>query len=127
MHNTATSLDRPPPTKNLSKHSKNIKFSDTTPPVNREGHPASVMADNKQIANAVKHYSAHYQRIEPDALLDPHFNQDTYTVSNRERHTSMALVDRGANGFVAGEECTWIGGPAPPQTVHITGMDNHQL
>ena len=39
----------------------------------------------------------------------------------------MALVDRGANGIVAGADCVWIGGPDTPRSVNITGMDNHQL
>ena len=38
----------------------------------------------------------------------------------------MALVDRGANGIVAGADCVWIGGPDTPRSVNITGMDNHQ-
>ena len=40
---------------------------------------------------------------------------------------SMALIDRGANGIVAGANCVWIGGPDTPRYINITSMDNHQL
>jgi hypothetical protein len=39
----------------------------------------------------------------------------------------IALIDRGANGIVAGNDCTWIGGPVLPRSVSITGIDNHQM
>jgi len=38
------------------------------------------------------------------------------------------LVDRGANGMVAGDDVVWIGGPdGPKRNVAITGIDNHQI
>ena len=37
------------------------------------------------------------------------------------------LIDGGANGIIAGEECVWIGGPSIPRTVDVTGIDKHQL
>mmetsp|Transcript_7590 Transcript_7590/g.17101 ORF Transcript_7590/g.17101 Transcript_7590/m.17101 type:complete len:111 (-) Transcript_7590:22-354(-) len=39
----------------------------------------------------------------------------------------MALIDRGANGFVGGADCVWLGGPVIPRHVAITGIDNHQM
>eukprot|EP00532_Pseudo-nitzschia_australis_P001585 CAMPEP_0168196100 /NCGR_PEP_ID=MMETSP0139_2-20121125/20298_1 /TAXON_ID=44445 /ORGANISM="Pseudo-nitzschia australis, Strain 10249 10 AB" /LENGTH=564 /DNA_ID=CAMNT_0008120177 /DNA_START=193 /DNA_END=1883 /DNA_ORIENTATION=+ len=39
----------------------------------------------------------------------------------------MALIDRGANGFVGGADCVWLGGPVLPRHVAITGIDNHQI
>ena len=66
---------------------------------------------------------------EPDGMpngLVVNTDKITYSVSNRKLNPrkSMALVDRGANGIVAGADCVWIGGPNNPRYVNITGMDN---
>jgi hypothetical protein len=53
----------------------------------------------------------------------------TYVVSNRNvrNKPSLGLVDRGANGIVAGEDCVWMGSPVVERKVNISGIDNHQM
>lgn len=52
-----------------------------------------------------------------------------YNVSKGKQSGSVpiALIDRGANGIVAGNDCKWVGGPVLPRSVSITGIDNHQM
>ena len=52
----------------------------------------------------------------------------TYTVSNHglQPHRG-ALVDRGANGGVAGEDIRIVDQQTPLKTVNIQGIDNHQI
>ena len=38
-----------------------------------------------------------------------------------------ALVDRGANGGIAGSDCVVIDEPMIPRTVNCTGIGNHHL
>ena len=39
----------------------------------------------------------------------------------------MALIERGANGSVGGNDCVWLGNNVLPRNVSITGIDNHQI
>ena len=112
------------------------------------GHPTRIMAQpsaslerNKQFFGTSKpnskspkytQFSAnvHHMCYEPhdhDNPISP--SVITYNVSNRKLNNPehMALVDRGANGMVAGTNCRVIGTPMHDRHVNITGMDNHQL
>ena len=53
----------------------------------------------------------------------------TYNISVRKLINMIfqALIDRGANGCVFGNDCTLIGEPTNPRFVAITGLDNHQM
>ena len=51
----------------------------------------------------------------------------TYSVSKRNITMERALVDRGANGGIAGGDCVVIDEPMIPRTVNCTGIGNHQL
>ena len=50
-----------------------------------------------------------------------------YNVSKGKQSIPIALINRGANGIVGGNDCKWIGGPVLPRNVSITGIDNHQM
>ena len=66
-------------------------------------------------------------------MLSPAWESDnatvTYSVSKHITQSAQdyGLVDGGANGIIAGEECIWIGGPSHPRKVNVTGIDQHQL
>ena len=49
-----------------------------------------------------------------------------YDISNHHRVHQSALVDRGANGGVAGNDVRVIF-KSPTRTVNIRGIDNHQI
>ena len=50
----------------------------------------------------------------------------TYSVSKHQRHFGESLVDRGANGGLAGEDMRVIA-TSPHRSVHVEGIDNHQV
>lgn len=105
-------------------------------------HPAALLADkpidlydkdgrryghiNPKHLNLCFHKWYTDKDLQIDTQLDDHIR---YKVSAQEitRNNSVSLIDRGANGCVAGAECNWIGGPVSPRNVSITGIDNHQL
>ena len=54
----------------------------------------------------------------------------TYNVSacRIRKRPKKGIVDRGANGMVASDDCVWIRGlDGPKRYVAITGIDNHQI
>jgi hypothetical protein len=50
----------------------------------------------------------------------------TYSVSKHQRKNGESLVDRGANGGLAGIDMRVIA-TSPHRTVHVEGIDNHQV
>ena len=50
----------------------------------------------------------------------------TYSVSKHERKLGESLVDRGANGGLAGTDMRVIT-TSPHRSVHVEGIDNHQV
>ena len=56
-------------------------------------------------------------------------NTVTYSVSQHISDSAQdyGLVDGGAIGIIAGEECIWIGGPVSVRKLNVTGIDKHQL
>ena len=60
---------------------------------------------------------------------DTTIKEITYHVSKGEiaKQSTMSLIDRGANGSVAGSDCVWMGNPVSLKSVSITGIDNHQI
>ena len=102
-------------------------------------HPAALLADKRvplfdpdgthrgSINN--KNYKASFHRWGADTTGTGSTDTPiTYNVSKSNRNGMLiALIDRGANGIVAGNDCTWIGGPVLPRSVSITGIDNHQM
>ena len=114
-----------------SKDSKATKSKDKALPLKSEvppAHPSRIMANEKEpIVDANGNFSGFRKQYKHEIL--PTEACKTYSVSNRSvrNKSTHALVDRGANGIVAGADCTWIGGPVVERHVHITGMDNHQI
>ena len=62
---------------------------------------------------------------EDDDLLT--YNTSYKVSAGKTQHTEYALVDRGANGFVAGADCVLIGKHITQRHVSITGINNHQM
>ena len=99
-------------------------------------HPAVLLADDKVplydnngtfrgSINAKMH--RWFDSDKDDSLQGTH--SMTYNVSKGQLSSRLhlGLIDRGANGMVAGGDCTWIGGPTMERFVSITGIDNHQM
>lgn len=55
------------------------------------------------------------------------FHQIVYSVSASKRSHAMSLIDRGANGGVAGNDVRVISKTFPHRKVDIQGIDNHQM
>ena len=55
------------------------------------------------------------------------FHQIIYSVSESRRTHAMSLIDRGANGGVAGSDVRILAKVFPPRKVDIQGIDNHQM
>ena len=55
------------------------------------------------------------------------FHQIVYSVSESKRMNPMSLIDRGANGGVAGSDVRVIAKTFPHRKVDIQGIDNHQM
>ena len=104
------------------------------------GHPASIMADNKSTSKSSNRQAynvefdywvfQHHMCFSPDSdLLDQPGSLDpfTYSVSKSNITSERALVDRGANGGIAGADCVVIDAPMVPRTAYCTGIGNHQL
>jgi hypothetical protein len=124
-----------------NQHSKGLPLKSSL----GSGNPSRVMAGmpekNKKIQQrnisfhggtyqASQHHLFYTPREEElDRNTDENTQQIVYNVSKRKVNNKQtsSLVDRGANGIVAGDDCTWIGGPSIKRSVHITGMNNHQI
>eukprot|EP00531_Pseudo-nitzschia_arenysensis_P008891 CAMPEP_0116125882 /NCGR_PEP_ID=MMETSP0329-20121206/6042_1 /TAXON_ID=697910 /ORGANISM="Pseudo-nitzschia arenysensis, Strain B593" /LENGTH=1908 /DNA_ID=CAMNT_0003619941 /DNA_START=154 /DNA_END=5877 /DNA_ORIENTATION=+ len=150
-----TTRSSPPDPSKLSESSKtatdskvNSKTSSTQSLPNKSSlgraHPARVLASKSEtnveqesqqgivdyfgyrmINKNVIHYMFYDQ---DEQQRDGVFNNEILiSKRNTRRTTTSALIDRGANGCVTGEDCVWIGGPTLERTVNITGMDNHQV
>ena len=137
-----TSRSRPPPSNSNSSKSDNDKKKTSL----GRSHPARLMAtmtqqqqhDSDDVKDRVAKFHGTTFRQYKHSI---HFNDVTaetdytkqsdieYSVSKRKinHKTSMSLIDRGANGCVAGADCKLIGLPEVERTVNITGMDEHQL
>ena len=147
-----SSSNRPPASASTTKISKNS--SDSGKPSKSHlgiGHLACMMANNKpssstRQANAHLQYYTYPSTSDDDHspihndtyqanlhMLSPAWESDnatvTYSVSKHITQSAQdyGLVDGGANGIIAGEECIWIGGPSHPRKVNVTGIDQHQL
>ena len=51
----------------------------------------------------------------------------TYTVSKRSIDRNGSLIDRGANGSIAGADVRILDTNSPVRTVNVRGIDNHEL
>lgn len=54
-------------------------------------------------------------------------NRITYEVTKRSINRTGSLIDRGANGSIAGSDVCIIETNDPPHTVNVCGIDNHEL
>ena len=59
-----------------------------------------------------------------EKIVDRNYHVSNGRIANTISNT---LIDRGANGSVAGNDCVWLGKAVLPRNVSITGIDNHQL
>ena len=62
--------------------------------------------------------------LETNDSITPEYRVSSGRTANQIPQT---LIDRGANGCVAGSDCRWMGKRIIPRNVSITGIDNHQL
>eukprot|EP00985_Skeletonema_marinoi_P021087 scaffold12763_cov85-Skeletonema_marinoi.AAC.1 len=60
-------------------------------------------------------------------LNEPVIDRPTYSVSAHRRRNTLALVDRGANGGVAGADDVKVISRIPHSGIDIQGIDNHTL
>ena len=145
---TISSLSRPPPfNSNLtqdrkiyateSKQTKKIPLKSSL----GAGSPARIMANEEDTKKRVvafhgtgrQYYAGIHLLSYEDNTYQDKLNitpsQVEYSVSRRNIKPAInhSLVDRRANGIVAGSDCIFIGGTFPERRVHVTGMDNHQV
>ena len=136
-----SSRTRPPPSNSNSNDKDKLVLKSEL----GTGHPSLIMAsktnmnqDNVKRITKFHGTGTNYQARKHHMLpVDTHtsleetanFNTIEYCVSKRRTHTqqSTALIDRGANGCVAGADCTFMGRSEVERNVHITGMDEHQI
>jgi hypothetical protein len=96
----------------------------TTPPSDRK-HPNSVYpADVRAMLGTT---NAKAKKVQWDSTYSTNVHETIYRVSNhRSTPTVGALMDRGSNGGVAGEDVRRIT-EYPTRTVTIEGIDRHQM
>ena len=127
----------PPPANSTTKRSinkTNVKF-DRRPLKSELGpaHPAVIMSDdnNREIRKASNNYQVfkHHMCLESQPSTDtkPIASTVEYSVSKGRRTLERSLVDRGANGGIAGGDCVIISQPIPSRYVDCTGIDDHQI
>ena len=104
-------------------------------------HPTAIMTDNPvklfdevgvfqgTINKSTYKMNFHKWGVNAPVPALPTTTTATYNVSKSNQSSSVpiAFIDRGANGIVARNNCTWIGGLVLPRSVSITGIDNHQM
>ena len=108
-------------------------------------HPASLLATKPiELYDKVGTYYGHVNPklinlnlhrwyTNDDEIKDSKTNEQTITTdynvsaSHAAKQIPQSLIDRGANGGVAGSDCRWMGERVTPRNVSITGIDNHQL
>ena len=107
------------------------------------GHPAIIMSDNekRQQQQARQAYKVEFEFPDDYQICEHHMcytesesdlqiapsDPVIYSVSKRNFTNEKALIDRGANGGIAGSDCVVIDAPMVPRTVNCTGIGNHQL
>ena len=133
-----TQSTKTPNSSSNNSKSHNPLLSDLDP-----AHPAVILADKKVDLydksgthhghinlNMHRWYTNEDDQLDsiPDNTGDTNTTY-TYSVSKRQisKTVTLSLIDRGANGCVAGEDCIWNGSSYNPRTVNITGIDNHKV
>ena len=137
-----TKFEKEPDTNNNDKRQPMLKKSSLG-----RGHPTRVMARKMEIEReiqqrnvsffgkddiSIKKHNIFYDELEEEldrTTATGQTHTTVYNVSKRStnRKTSSSLIDRGANGCVGGDDCVLLGYPVVERSVHITGMDDHQV
>ncbi len=117
--------DETPVSDSKTSHLNQSKSS----PAKNHPHPAGL----QRLLSSKEGVSSSPEKSSSDQEKKAHFGQlsanltDVYTISKHDLNDSkLSLIDRGANGGVAGEDMRLIF-TVPERFVDIQGIDNHQL
>ena len=92
---------------------------------NQSSRRQASLPSSRHANAAILTYSAMMARSEDNAASN---DADlTYAVSASRHASSGALIDRGANGGIAGTDCTVHEQPTPTRYVNVEGIDNHVM
>ena len=93
-----------------------------------DGDGVSSVVSNLMTPSDDLYQDAAYSICTSERVLDePVTDRTTYSVSAHRRRNTLALVDRGANGGVAGADDVKVISRIPHSGIDIQGIDNHTL
>ena len=132
------SKSRPPPSNSSNSSFNNTSNQSSNSKPTRaslsNAHPAVLMFDTDNTTYEAKTAHVDYQVFQhhmcyhDDAIELPTDDEIlTYSVSKQEIKPEDALIDRGANGSLIGDDTRKIASPAVPKFVNASGITPHQL